>query len=285
MPEVCKKPPWLKKPIRLNDCRKMDSLLRGLRINTVCRKALCPNIGECFLQGQATFLILGDCCTRECTFCNVPKGKPQALDPDEPARVKKAVEKLGLKHVVITSVTRDDMADGGSGVFAQTVQLLLREGSKDRRIELLIPDFLGEEEAVKNVVRSDPDIIGHNLETVPRLYPEVRLGSSYERSLKVLETVKRLDSRVFTKSGLMLGLGEREPEVLEVLRDLRKVKCDFLSLGQYLSAGEAQYPVQEYISPEAFEEYKHKAMALGFSFVASGPYVRSSYLAHEYLGS
>lgn len=281
MLQTVQKPPWLNKKIKLNDCRRMENLLGGLNLNTVCHKALCPNIGECFSKGRATFLILGNVCTRNCKFCSIPKGEPTDIDLDEPRRVAEAVKKLNLKHVVITSVTRDDLPDGGSGIFAETV-LRIRQKLPQSSIEILIPDFQGDEKAINNVVEVKPDIIGHNLETVPRLYKEVRQGASYERSLQVLATIKNLNNNIYTKSGLMLGMGEEQQELLNVFSDLSKVKCDFLSLGQYLSGGLNQYPVQEYLSPQVFDDFKEKALNYGFKFVISGPYVRSSYRAEEY---
>lgn len=275
------KPSWLNKNIKLKDCQRMETLLHSLNLNTVCHKALCPNIGECFLEGHVTFLILGNICTRGCKFCSVPKGKPAEIDLDEPKRVAEAAKRLNLKHIVITSVTRDDLKDQGSGLFAETV-LRIRENLKHSSIEILIPDFLGDEKAINNVVEVKPDIIGHNLETVPRLYKEVRNGASYERSIKVLSTIKNMDGSIYTKSGLMLGMGEQQQELLDVFYDLREAKCDFLSLGQYLSGGPKQYPVKEYLSPQVFDDYKQKALRFGFSFVKSGPYVRSSYHAEEY---
>jgi lipoic acid synthetase len=281
MPQAAQKPFWLNKKIKLDDCQRMEILLGGLNLNTVCHKALCPNIGECFSRGEAAFLILGNICTRDCKFCSVPKGKPAGIDVDEPRRVAEAVKKLNLKHVVITSVTRDDLPDGGSGIFAETV-LRIRQKLPQSSIEILIPDFQGDEKAINNVVKVKPDIIGHNLETVPRLYKEVRQGASYERSLEVLAIIKNIDYNMYTKSGLMLGMGEEQRELLDVFSDLGKVKCDFLSLGQYLSGGPNQYPVQEYLSPQVFDDFKEKALNYGFKFVISGPYVRSSYRAEEY---
>lgn len=281
MLQAAQKPSWLNKKIKLDDCQRMDTLLGGLNLNTVCHKALCPNIGECFSRGEAAFLILGNVCTRDCKFCSVPKGKPAGIDVDEPRRVAEAVKKLNLKHVVITSVTRDDLADGGSEIFAETV-LGIRQKLPQSSIEILIPDFQGDEKAINNVVKVKPDIIGHNLETVPRLYKEIRQGASYERSLQVLATIKNMDNNIYTKSGLMLGMGEEQRELLDVFSDLRKVKCDFLSLGQYLSGGPNQYLVQEYLNPQVFDDFKEKALNYGFKFVISGPYVRSSYRAEEY---
>jgi lipoyl synthase len=279
---IARKPSWLNKKISLGKCREVESLISGLGLNTVCRNALCPNIGECFEKKHATFLILGKLCTRGCKFCGVIKKTPLAVDKSEPARVAEAASRLGLKHIVITSVTRDDLPDGGARHFAETV-LAIRNRSEDSTIELLIPDFQGSVGAIGTIIHSKPDIIGHNVETVPSLYKEVRSTASYERSLSVLKTIKEIGGSIYSKSGIMLGLGEKEKEVFRVFSDLRKVSCDFLSIGQYLAPSKEHYPVKEYIEPEKFELYKKKALEAGFKFVVSGPYVRSSYLASGYL--
>lgn len=276
------KPRWLDKKIRLSELGRMDGLLKDLGLNTVCRGALCPNISECFASGHVTFLILGPSCTRRCLFCNIGKKDPDPVDPGEPERVGAACEKLMLRHVVITSVTRDDLEDGGADHFARTVGAVRRR-LPSVKIEVLIPDFQGWESALQIVVASRPDIIGHNLETVARLYPRVRQGASYARSLEVLRRIKRMDGDILTKSGLMLGMGEREEELVNVWADLGEAGCDFLSMGQYLRPSPMHYPVKEYISPERFDEYRRDALKFGFKFVASSPYVRSSYLAHDYL--
>ncbi len=276
------KPSWLNKKIDLGSCSEMKSLLREMKLETVCEQASCPNIGECFSRYHATFLILGPQCTRSCSFCNIVKGKPSATDTGEPARVAKAVKKLALKHVVITSVTRDDLLDGGAGIFADTV-LNIRKNRPQVTIELLIPDFKNSRDSLRAVIESGPDIIAHNVETVPSLYRSVRQGSDYKRSLDVLKTIKKISSGIKTKSGIMLGLSEKESEVISVMGDLRAVECDFLSIGQYLAPSVLHYPVKEYIAPEQFAYYKEKALSMGFSHVESGPYVRSSYMAQEYL--
>ncbi|MDD5173659.1 MAG: lipoyl synthase [Candidatus Omnitrophica bacterium] len=276
------KPPWLNKKIHLGSCSEMKNLLRGMKLETVCEQASCPNIGECFSRSHATFLILGPQCTRSCSFCNVTKGIPSMPDAGEPARVADAVKKLALKHVVITSVTRDDLADGGAGMFADTV-LSIRKTAPQAAIELLIPDFKLSSDSLRTVAESGPDIIAHNVETVPSLYRSVRRGSDYKRSLGVLDAIKKISPCLKTKSGVMLGLGEKESEVIAVMGDLRAVGCDFLSIGQYLAPSRLHYPVKEYISPERFAYYKEKGLSIGFSHIESGPYVRSSYLAGEYL--
>lgn len=275
---IMNKPGWLNKKIRLNDCLRMRRLLAGLRLHTVCQEALCPNIGECFSSGVATFLILGPVCTRGCRFCGVRTGDPLPPDPGEPDRVAEAVRRLSLRHVVVTSVTRDDLADGGAHLFARTVRRI-RERSAQTTIEILIPDFQGNEAALSAVVRARPEVIAHNLESVPRLYLEVRAGADYQRSLEVLRFVKRRDGGIATKSGLMLGLGESSEEVKGLMRDLRGAGVDALTVGQYLAPSTAHLPVAEYIRPEQFEEYRDFALGLGFTQVMSAPYVRSSYRA------
>lgn len=276
-----KKPPWLNKKIDFKKCHTLKVLLKDLKLNTICQEASCPNISECFSRGVATFLILGDVCTRNCGFCGVKKGRPGAIDLEEPEHVAEAARRLNLRHIVITSVTRDDLPDGGAAHFAKTI-LGIRRKIKNITVEALIPDFKGNRGVIKKIIKAKPDIIGHNIETVPRLYPYVR-QANYLRSIDVLKTIKTLDNHIYTKSGLMLGLGEREEEVLEAFRVLREVNCDFLSLGQYLPPSLKHFPVKEYIQPDRFSFYKRKALELGFLHVASGPYVRSSYLAEEYL--
>jgi len=275
-----RKPEWLQKKIVPSAHGEMEGMLKELRLNTVCQQARCPNITECFSKRQATFLILGRICTRLCSFCSVSKETPLALEPDEPASVAEAVCRLGLSHVVITSPTRDDLADGGAAAYAETVARI-RSSSSKTKVELLVPDFMGDEAALATVVASAPDILGHNLETVPRLYA-IRSGADYGRSLDLLANARRLDPELKTKSGLMLGLGEEEGELLAVLEDLLKVGCRYLSLGQYLAPSRMHYPVQRYVEPELFERYKVEALAMGFSHVESAPYVRSSYHAENY---
>jgi lipoate synthase len=276
------KPSWLNKKIDLGSCTEMKSLLRGMKLQTVCEAAACPNIGECFSRSHATFLILGAKCTRSCSFCNVTKGEPLPPDKEEPARVALAVKRLALKHVVITSVTRDDIEDGGAGIFADTV-LNIRKTAPEVTIEVLIPDFKLSLYSLRVVAGSGPDIIAHNVETVPSLYRSVRQGSDYRRSLAVLGAINKILPGIKTKSGIMLGLGEKESEVISVMSDLRTVECDFLSIGQYLAPSKLHYPVKEYIAPEQFAYYKEKGLSMGFSHIESGPYVRSSYQAGEYL--
>ncbi|MCU0666697.1 MAG: lipoyl synthase [Candidatus Omnitrophica bacterium] len=276
------KPVWLNKKINLNACSDMKRLLRESKLNTVCEQASCPNIAECFSHNQATFLILGKYCTRGCKFCNVQNNTPEAVDQEEPMRVAEAVKKLNLSHVVITSVTRDDLPDGGAKIFAGTV-LSIRKLSPGAKIEILIPDFKLSDEALATVADSYPDIIAHNIETVPSLYSLVRQGASYQRSLDVLRFIKKIAPEIKTKSGIMLGMGEKEEEVACAMSDLRHASCDFLSIGQYLAPSIKHYPVKEYVTPEKFAFYKEKGMKLGFLHVQSSPYTRSSYMAHEYL--
>lgn len=276
------KPIWLKR--RAPDpeaLQRMRSLLLRYGLNTVCQGALCPNQGECFGKGTATFLILGRTCTRNCTFCAIPsEERPPAPDPGEPERIARAAAELGLKHVVITSVTRDDLPDGGAAHFAETVSALKKNGARVI-VEVLIPDFQGSLQALETVVHSGPDIINHNLETVPRLYPEVRPQADYRRSLHLLQMVKEIDPGKISKSGLMLGLGEERQEVLQVMADLREVSCDLLTLGQYLQPSGKHHPVVRYIPPEEFEELQRRGEDLGFKGVFSAPLVRSSFHAAE----
>ena len=277
---IQRKPEWLRKKVNQGEQTGMRQLLGDLQLNTVCQQALCPNISECFSCGQATFLILGTNCTRQCSFCNVEKNEPLPVDLNEPARVAEAVQRLKLAHVVITSPTRDDLPDGGASIYYATVSAI-RMASPDTRIEVLIPDFQANQESLKRVVSSQPDIIAHNVETVPRLY-HVRSGAEYQRSLDVLRFCWELAPEISTKSGIMLGIGEKTEEVTQVMRDLRAVGCRYLSIGQYLAPSREHYPVREYIRPEVFDQLRENGLELGFSHVESGPYVRSSYHAGQY---
>lgn len=273
------KPEWLRvKAHSTKNNEFVEEILKNLNLNTVCDEAACPNRGECFARKTATFMILGSVCTRGCTFCNVSKGKPMKVDENEPLHVAQAVKSLNLKHAVITSVTRDDLPDGGAGHFASVINAIKKE-APNVAVEVLIPDFKGNDEALKKVIDAKPDIINHNIETVPVLYPEVRPQANYTRSLDLLGKVKDINSGVFTKSGIMLGLGEKTEDVLKVLSDLREVNCDFLTIGQYLAPSSAHHPVIEYVHPEHFNMLKEKAYEMGFLAVASGPLVRSSYMA------
>jgi lipoic acid synthetase len=277
---IQRKPEWLRKKVNQGEQTGMRRLLGELQLNTVCQQALCPNISECFSCGQATFLILGTNCTRQCSFCNVEKTAPLPVDLDEPARVAEAVQRLNLSHVVITSPTRDDLPDGGASIYSATVSAI-RSASPETRIEVLIPDLQADPDSLRCVVASQPDIIAHNVETVPRLY-HVRSGADYHRSLDVLRICRELALEIRTKSGIMLGMGEQAEEVTQVMRDLRAAGCRYLSIGQYLAPSREHYPVQEYVRPEDFERLRQAGLELGFSHVESGPYVRSSYHAGDY---
>ncbi|MBW2039647.1 MAG: lipoyl synthase [Deltaproteobacteria bacterium] len=279
---ILSKPRWLVKKIPTGRrIFEVQELLSDLGLNTVCHFAKCPNIGECFSKGTATFLIMGNICTRNCRFCAIPHGVPEPLADDEPARVAEAARRLRLKHVVVTSVTRDDLSDGGARHFARTIEEL-RKISQNVVVEVLTPDFKGSSESIKAVVEAGPDIFNHNLETIPRLYPKVRPGAFYKISLELLRRVKVFDGGIYTKSGLMVGLGETMEEVLNVMLDLHGVGCDILTIGQYLQPSKDHLEVKEYVHPKIFEEYKHKGEEMGFSFVASSPYVRSSYNASKF---
>lgn len=280
-----KKPDWLKiKVSNSTNLVEVEQILDRLSLNTVCEEANCPNRIECFNRKTATFMILGRICTRNCTFCNVEKLHPQPVDADEPFHVAQAVKELGLKHVVITSVTRDDLPDGGAEHFAKSIDEIRKLTGKVV-IEVLIPDFMGSIDALALVVKAKPQIINHNIETVPRLYATVRPMAIYKRSLELLSNVKSMDESIFTKSGIMLGLGEEEQEVMGVFKDLRDSGCDFLTVGQYLAPSKKHHPVIEYIHPDVFEKYRELGMKMGFKHVASGPLVRSSYMADRALES
>lgn len=274
-------PPWFKqRSVDPEVMIPMVGLLDSLSLHTICESAHCPNIGDCFSHKTATFLILGDICTRHCSYCAVKKGQPLPVDDEAPGHLLEAVEKLNLRYVVITSVTRDDLADGGASRFAKTVNML-HEKRMGTLIEVLIPDFLGSGEALSTVVVAQPEVINHNVETVPRLYPEVRPEADYRRSIRLLSMVKGLDSGIVTKSGLMLGLGETDEEVVAVMKDLRNAQCDLLTLGQYLPPSPQHHPLARYVSPEEFSEFEAIGKGLGFAEVASAPLVRSSFKAAE----
>jgi len=276
-----KKPPWLKKRIPpFQDLQRVKSILDKEDLHTVCEEARCPNLGECFSKGTATFLILGKICTRNCGFCAVDNGIPTPIDETEPERVAQAIQKMGIQYVVITSVTRDDLPDGGVSLFAKTIRAI-RAMDPKIKIEVLIPDFQGDSSSLEIVLKEYPDVMNHNIETIIRLYNQVRPRADYKRSLNLLRRSKELYPRLLTKSGFMLGLGEIQEEVLELLRDLREVGCDFLTIGQYLQPRKDRLPVERFIPPEEFEEYKRIGEEMGFKAVASGPFVRSSFHAFE----
>lgn len=276
-----RKPPWLKRrlpsgPVYGTVCQKIEA--QGL--HTVCQEAKCPNQWECFSSQTATFLILGARCTRNCRFCAVVSGHPEPPDPEEPRRVARMAKEMGLAYVVVTSVTRDDLPDGGADHFAATIAALQAE-IPDVRVEVLIPDFQGRQSALETVVAAGPDVLNHNLETVPELYAKVRPEADYQRSLALLKTVRGLAPHMMTKSGIMLGLGETAEEVRRTLADLRRVDCRMVTLGQYLQPSSNHLPVERYVSPEAFDHWRHVALEMGFQKAASGPLVRSSYQARE----
>ncbi|MGH9951921.1 MAG: lipoyl synthase, partial [Nitrososphaeraceae archaeon] len=261
---------------------ELKNSLRNLRLHTVCEEARCPNIAECWESGTATIMIMGDRCSRRCKFCSVQNGKLGPLDPDEPLRVATAIKKWGLAYVVITSVCRDDLTDGGAEHIANTVKAIRSISDGKIAVEPLIPDFRGKYEALEKVVKSEPQVISHNIETVRRLSPTIRdTRASYDLSLRVLQTIKQINPGIYTKSSLMLGLGETQHEVVESMNELRTAGVDIVTLGQYLQPGLGHIPVAEYISPTAFETYKEIAYEMGFKFVAAGPFVRSSYKAAE----
>ncbi len=277
-----KKPDWIRVKAPSSDgYRATASIMREHRLTTVCEEAGCPNVGECWSQGHATMMIMGEICTRGCTFCNVATGRPDALDVFEPGRVADAVAKLGLKHVVITSVDRDDLEDGGAAHFAQTIRAV-RHRSPGTTIEILTPDFLKcTPAALEAVVEAKPDVFNHNLETVPGLYLEVRPGARYFHSLRLLQRIKELDPTIFTKSGIMVGLGEKRPEVLQVMDDLRAAEVDFLTIGQYLQPTPKHHRVDRFVTPDEFASYEKTAFGKGFLMVSATPLTRSSYHAGD----
>jgi lipoic acid synthetase len=274
-----RKPDWIRvKAPGSEGYLETRRLMRALSLHTVCEEAACPNIGECWTQRHATMMILGSVCTRACAFCNVATGLPDRLDPHEPEHVGEAVAKLGLKHVVITSVDRDDLDDGGAAHFARTIRCI-RAAAPATTIEVLTPDFLRKPGALETVVAARPDVYNHNLETVPRLYPSVRPGARYYHSLRLLDRVKQIDPSMFTKSGLMAGLGEQRHEVTQVMDDLRCADVDFLTIGQYLQPTPKHHPIDRFVTPQEFDEFRTLALAKGFLLVSSTPLTRSSYHA------
>ncbi len=279
-PQV-ERPPWLRAPAPAGEnYRELKGLVRDLNLHTVCESAACPNVGECWNRRTATFMILGNVCTRRCGFCAVQKGAPLAVDYDEPRRVAEACAALGLRYAVVTSVNRDDRKDGGAELFALTIQAI-RERIPGCKVEVLVPDFQGSRDAMEMVMNAHPDVLNHNTETVPRLYRQVRLGARYERSLEMLAYAKQLRPFIPTKSGLMLGLGETRDEVTAVMRELRSSRVDILTLGQYLRPSRKHLPIIRYVPVEEFEDLKRTGYELGFTHVESGPLVRSSYHASD----
>jgi len=278
---AARKPDWLRKKISTGKTyRHVHGLLKETGLHTVCQEALCPNLGECFSKGTSTFMILGDRCTRDCTFCAVNHQMPEPLDVNEPIKVARAIKALGLRYAVVTSVTRDDLPDGGAGHFAETIKAI-RQCNPATRIEVLIPDFGGNPEALDVVIDVAPDVLNHNVETVPRLYPEVRPQAEYQRSLDLFRHAGSRAPALLTKSGLMLGLGEQETEVQQTLQDLLDAGCKVVTLGQYLAPSRNHHPVVSYVEPAVFDSWRETALSMGFQAAASGPFVRSSYNALE----
>lgn len=276
---IQRKPSWIRVKAPTHPIyHETRALMRDQKLVTVCEEAACPNIGECWSQRHATMMIMGETCTRACAFCNVTTGLPKALDGDEPRRVGEAVATLGLRHVVITSVDRDDLADGGARHFAETIRAI-RAATPETTIEVLTPDFLRKDGSLEVVVEARPDVFNHNLETVPKLYPNIRPGARYYHSLRLLDGVKRLDPTIFTKSGLMVGLGEERIEVLQVMDDMRSAEVDFLTIGQYLQPSVKHAAVDRFVTPDEFEDYARMARSKGFLLVSATPLTRSSYHA------
>ena len=279
-----RKPEWLKKNLNFNIKESaVKNIINRANIHTVCQESKCPNIGECFSGNQATFLLLGNVCTRNCKFCNIPgNNKILALDPDEPKNISLAVKEMGLKYVILTSVTRDDLEDGGASVFCETIQEI-KKINKDIRIEVLVPDFEGKKESVLKIIDKGIDVFGHNLETVKRLYKDVRPKGDYNRSLDVLEYARNKNKSVLIKSGIMVGLGEKFDEVIELMKDFYGIGGEILTIGQYLAPSLKSFPVSEYLTPEKFQNYKEFGENIGIRKVIAGPFVRSSYLAEKNL--
>jgi len=278
-------PEWMRVPKpNPSSMNRMEKLIKNKTLHTVCHEANCPNRNECFEKKSVTFMILGKNCTRNCQFCNVTHTEAMPVDPNEPQNIADAVKDLGIRHIVITSVTRDDLEDGGSQQFAKVIQAI-RDLNQGITVEVLIPDFKGSEKALMNVINAKPDVIGHNMETVPSLYIDVRPDAKYNQSLDVLKFVKEQSQSIYTKSGIMVGLGETYDEVVQVLSDLRGVDCDILTVGQYLQPSKAHMEVTHYVEPKVFEAYEIKAKELGFKAAACGPFVRSSYNAFDVLNA
>jgi lipoyl synthase len=280
-----RKPPWLKVRAPGGDnYNRLGALMRELGLHTVCEEAHCPNVGECWEHGTATFMILGDVCTRNCAYCAVAHGRPPVYDIEEPSRVASAVEQMNLRHVVITSVDRDDLPDFGAGIFAETIRQI-KQRLPDCSVEVLVPDFQGDEDAIRTVLDAEPDIYNHNTETVPRLYKRCRPGGRYERVLRIFRFVKDVAPHIPTKTGIILGMGETIPEVEHTMRELRTVDVDILTLGQYLRPSAQHIPLDRYYTPDEFRALRETGLALGYRHVESGPLVRSSYHAWEQVQS
>lgn len=277
-----KKPEWLKVSFNNEAVEEVALLMRDMKLNTVCKEANCPNLGECYSKKTATFMIMGSQCTRNCRFCNVTSGKPQPLDPDEPLHLAEAVERLGLEHVVITQVTRDDLPDGGAAHMAETVRQV-KKRCPGVTIEVLISDLLGNREALTVLLGSNPDVLNHNVEMAARLYPMIRPQAKYQRSLQILADSKATAPHILTKTGFMIGLGETDQEISELMQDVRSTGCDILTISQYLQPSVEHWPLDRFVKPAGFDRLKAEAMAMGFRYVASSPLVRSSYRAQEAL--
>lgn len=283
--KIIPKPRWLKVRPRFNEVyREVKDLVREMGLHTVCQEATCPNIGECFSARTATFIILGDICTRGCRFCNVKKGKPVDYDLSEPARVAEACEKLNMRFSVITSVTRDDLSDGGAEIFAETTRLI-KGRIPSCGVELLIPDLMGNIDALEIILDSNPDVLAHNIETVPRLYKRVRPKADYRRSLEVLKAASEFGGSAVVKSGMMLGFGETKEEILEVIEDAARHGCQMITIGQYLRPSEWHLPIEKYYSPEEFRQIKIQGEKRGMKYIEAGPLVRSSYMAHRQMAA
>ena len=280
MAAYLKKPDWLKVQYNREAVEEVAKLMKDLKLNTVCKEANCPNLGECYKKHTATFMVMGSACTRNCRFCNVSCAKPQPLDPDEPRHLAEVAKKLGLRHVVVTQVTRDDLPDGGAAHMAAVVRAV-HETCPGTTVEVLISDLKGSEDALRVVLEAKPEVLNHNVEMVPRLYHDVRPQARYERSLKVLSDSKKFAPGILTKTGFMLGLGETDDEVYALMDDIRATGCDILTISQYLQPTPQHWPLQRYVTPEEFARLKDIAMEKGFKFVASSPLVRSSYRAAE----
>ena len=275
------RPEWIKVRLHnLTDYQFVKRTVSGNKLNTVCESAHCPNIGECWSRGTATFMILGNTCTRSCQFCNIRTGKPTVYDKEEPERVAKAIKEMNLRHAVITQVARDDLRDGGAGLMAETIRRIKKYNPKTS-VEVLISDLKGSQENLMTVLDGEPDILNHNLETVKRLQYALRVQATYERSMRILKWAK--EKRFITKSGIMVGVGETMDEIMELFKDLRNIECDIITIGQYLPPTKYHYPIERYYHPEEFRELKRIALEMGFSHVESGPLVRSSYHAEEHL--
>lgn len=278
-----RKPSWLKVKIELSsNLKQVQALTRTLNLNTVCQEANCPNRLECYNKGTAAFMILGSVCTRNCRFCNVSSGKPDTVDCNEPIHVAEAIKKLDLKHAVITSVTRDDLPDGGAMHFHNVIDEI-HKLNPNTSVEVLIPDLKGDLDSLKVILDANPEILNHNVETIPRLYKDVRPQAIYKRSMDLLYNVKKINSNILTKSGFMLGLGETEEDVIQLLKELKEINCDIVTIGQYLAPSEKHIEVVEYIHPDVFEKYRQIGMDMGFKYIASSPLVRSSYNAAKAL--